>query len=69
MRDLWNDCAVLTCQSRGGAILVRLRLPVRRFGPAGRVGGRADLGIGVDVHHPDLDQLWSSLRFGSRGEA
>jgi hypothetical protein len=33
------------------------------------MGGRADLGVWVDVHHPDLDQLWPSLAFGARREA
>jgi len=59
---------MVTRESRTCA-LFRLGLADRRFGPPSRMGGRADLGIWVNVHHPDLDQLWPSLPFGNRCEA
>jgi hypothetical protein len=60
---------MVSCRSHVGATLLRLRLADRMFGPPSRMGGRADLGVWVDVHHPNLDQLWSSLPFGNRREA
>jgi hypothetical protein len=58
-------------------VIRRFRMATRRFrgnlagrvfDPSGRRSRRPDLGIGVDVDHPVLDQLWSPVYLWVRCE-
>jgi hypothetical protein len=66
--DLRNDRARSIRRFRTAARLFRVYLAGREFDPSGRRSRRPDLGVGVDVDHPVLDQLWSPVFLWIRRE-
>jgi hypothetical protein len=62
----WNDRAESIRRFRTAAGLLQVDLAGWVFGPFGRMSRRPDLGVGVDVDHPVLDQLRSPVFLWSR---
>jgi hypothetical protein len=48
---------------------LRVRLGSCVLGPSGGTRRCADLRVGIDVHHPVLDQLWTSMLRRNRGQS
>jgi hypothetical protein len=63
-----NDRARPTRRFRTAARRFHADLAGRELDPSSRRSRRPDLGVGVDVDHPVLDQLWSPVFLWVRRE-